>query len=106
MTPDNDDAIDALLRAGFDGPVADDGFTDRLMRRLPPRRRPVPWLAMAGACIGLVVGWLSLWPSPVLHAGWSEWLHSRPSTAAFTLLLVVAGMSLLGLGWGLAESDD
>lgn len=106
MTPDNDDAIDALLRAGFDGPVADEGFTDRLMRRLPPRRRPVPWLAMAGAGIGLVVGWLSLWPSPVLHAGWSEWLHSRPSTAAFTLLLVVAGMSLLGLGWGLAESDD
>ena len=106
MTPDNDDAIDSLLRAGFDGPVADDGFTDRLMRRLPPRRRPVPWLAIAGAGIGLVVGWLSLWPSPVLHAGWSEWLHSRPSTAAFTLLLVVAGMSLLGLGWGLAESDD
>lgn len=27
-------------------------------------------------------------------------------TAAIALLLVVGGMSLLGLGWGLAESDD
>ena len=39
MNHEHDDAIEALLRTAFDGPVRDDGFSARVMQRLPPRRK-------------------------------------------------------------------
>jgi len=106
MNQAHDDAIDALLRRRFDGPVADDGFCDRVMHRLPPRRRRVAWPLWCGILVGAVACWLSLRVTPLLHAGWRDWLGGELSAPAAMLLLATAGMSLLALGWILAEAED
>lgn len=104
MNP-NDDAIEQLLRARFDGPLADDGFSERVMRSLPPRRRRIDWPARAGLAAGAVACWASLQSAPLLHAGWNAWLGGRLTTPAIAVLLAVAGMSLLALWWSVAEGD-
>ncbi len=106
MNPRNDDAIDALLRAQFEGPVRDEGFSERVMQALPPRRRRVDWPLRAGIAAGVVACWLSLLSAPVLQAGWSAWASGRLTASAIALLLAVAAMSLLALGWSVAEGDE
>lgn len=75
MNDPHDSSIDALLRRGFEGPVADDGFSDRVMRQLPARRRPLRWqlpvcmLAGLGACL-----W-SLSSAPLIRVGWQDWMR-------------------------------
>jgi hypothetical protein len=102
----NDDAIEALLRRQFEGPVADDGFSERVMRQLPPRRRRIAWPLWLGLLAGACACWLSLAGTPLLHAGWRDWLDGELSAPAMGLLLAVAGMAWLALGWTLAESED
>lgn len=106
MNHPHDDAIEALLRQQFDGPVPDDGFSGRVMQRLPPRRRRVAWPVWAGVVAGAGACWLSLLTSPLLHVGWRDWAGGEPSTSAIAWLLAVAGMSLLAMGWSMAEADD
>lgn len=106
MNDVHDDQIEALLRRGFDGPVPDAGFSERVMRRLPPRRRRVAWPLWGGFLAGAVAGSLSLLRSPLLHAGWHDWLRGDWSAPAVVLLLAVAGMSLLACGWGVFEAGE
>ncbi len=105
MNP-NDDAIDALLRTQFDGPVADDGFSERVMQALPPRRRRSDWPLRAGIAAGVIACWFSLRSAPVLHAGWSAWVSHQLTAPAIALLLAIAGMSLLALWWSVAEAGE
>jgi hypothetical protein len=107
MNDPSDDALDALLREQFDGPVAADGFTERVMARLPPRRRRFrTWPMAAGIAGGIVTCWLSLRSLPVMDAGWRDWLASAPSASAMTLLFAVSGVSLLAALWALAEAGE
>lgn len=107
MNDPSDDALDALLREQFDGPVAGDGFAERVMERLPPRRRRLrTWPMAAGVAAGMVACWLSLRSVPVINAGWQDWQALELSPSAMTLLLVVSGVSLLALLWALAEADE
>ena len=102
MNPRNDDAIDALLRAQFEGPVRDEGFSERVMQALPPRRRRVDWPVRAG----IVACWASLLSAPLLREGWSAWASGRLTASAMALLLAIAGMSLLALWWSVAEGGE
>lgn len=102
----NDDAVDAMVRKQFDGPVPDDGFCDRVLQQLPLRRRPITWPLAAGVLLGTGACWCSLFAEPLLHAGWRSWLHGELSGPTVTLLAAMAGMSLLALGWAVAEADD
>ena len=105
MTDPEDFDIDALLRAQFDGPVPDDGFADRVLRQPRPRRRRVPWPIAAGLVAGVVACWLSLLPTPLLRAGWLDWVHGEWSGAALVLVAAMAGMSLLACWWTAMEPD-
>ncbi len=105
--PQDDDEIDALLRRQFDGPLPDQGFSERVMQRLPKtRRRRVAWPLWAGVVAGLGACWSQLLPAPLLQAGWRDWAGGELSAPAITLLLVAAGMSLLASCWSLAEADE
>lgn len=108
MMKDPDDAaIEALLRQQFDGAVPDDdGFCERVMQQLPPRRRRVAWPVWAGLFVGVASCWLSLQATSLLRIGWRDWGHGEWSMPAIALLVVMAGMSLLAFGWALAESQD
>lgn len=106
MTEPSDNAIEALLRQHFDGPVRDDGFSDRVMQRLPPRRRRAAWPLWAGVVAGIVACWLGLLHAPLLHAGWSDWVHGEWSMPAVAVMVAIAGMSLLAACWSVAETSS
>ncbi len=107
MNDPSDDALDALLREQFDGPVPADGFCERVMERLPSRpRRLRTWPMVAGVVAGMVACWLSLRSVPVMNIGWKDWLALEPSSSAMTLLLIVGGASLLAVLWALGEADE
>jgi hypothetical protein len=106
MNPSQDDAIEALLRRQFDGPVPDAGFSRRVMQRLPRRRHRVVWPLWAGILSGAAACWVVLQFSRLLQIGWHDWLGGHWSASAVTVLLAMIGMILLTLAWGVAEADD
>jgi hypothetical protein len=106
MNPINDDDIDVLLRKSFDGPAPVAGFCYRVMQQLPPRRRQRAWPLVAGVLAGAFLCSLSLISSPLWRAAWHGWLVGEWSASTITMLSTMAGMSLLALGWSLAEPDD
>jgi hypothetical protein len=106
MNPRHDDDIDALLRQSFDGPAPDAGFSDRVMQQLPPRSRPSRWPLAAGVVAGAIACSLHLSASPLWRAAWQGWLVGEWSTSTILMLATMAAMSLLALGWTLAEADD
>jgi hypothetical protein len=106
MSEPQDDAVEALLRAHFEGPVPDAGFSADIMHRLPPRRRRHMWPLAVGLVTGAAVCWLSLQSVPLVRVGWRDWLSGQLSAPALTLLLVMASLSLLTLAWTIAEADD
>jgi hypothetical protein len=106
MTKEIDDALDALLREQFDGPVPDDGFCLTVMDRLPARRRHGNWPMVAGISAGVALCWLTLWFSPIANAGWRDWLSGEPSASALALLIAMTGLAVLTLAWTIAEATD
>lgn len=107
MNDPSDDALDALLREQLDGPVPADGFTERVMARLPPRRHRLrTWPMVAGFGGGMAACWLSLRSLPLMDTGWKDWLALEPSASAMTLLAIVSGVSLLAALWALGEADE
>lgn len=106
MNPSRDDATDALLRRQFDGPVTDEGFSQRLMHRLPRRGRRAAWPLWFDILAGAVACWLALLSSPLPLAGWRDWMSGEWSTPVVIMLLATLGMAMLALAWGVAEADD
>lgn len=105
MNGEKDDDIDVLLRGQFEGPVPDDGFCDRVMEQLPPRRRNI-WPLVAGALAGVATCWLSLWSSPITYAGWRDWVSGELSASGIVLFIAMISMAMLALAWTIAEADD
>ncbi|HRF83842.1 MAG: hypothetical protein J0L89_09145 [Xanthomonadales bacterium] len=105
MTNPNDDAIETLLRRRFEGPAIDAGFSERVMQRLPPRRRRVAWPLWLGLLAGTVAGCLSLAGAPILDAGWRDGPTGGFSAQAWSLLLAAAVLTWMAVGWALAESE-
>jgi len=105
MNEQHDSSIRALLRENFDGPVADDGFCDRVMRQLPARRRARRWQLPAGILTGLVACLWHLSSTPLIRAGWQDWMQGSISHASAIMLLAVMATSLLASWWALAEVD-
>ncbi|MFK2879251.1 hypothetical protein [Rhodanobacter hydrolyticus] len=105
MSHTSDDELDALLRRSFDGPVPDEGFSEKLMQRLPPHRRRIAWPLWSGVLAGVGAGGLSLLRAPLLGDGLRDWLRGEWSAPAVALLLAATGMSLLACWWSMAEAD-
>jgi hypothetical protein len=106
MNEPHDDDVDALLQKQFDGAVPDEGFCERVMQRLPPRRRRATWPVWTGILVGAASCWMSLQALPVLRAGWRDWMHGAWSPSAVTLWSAMACMTLLAFGWALLESRE
>lgn len=106
MNPIHEDDIDALLRKSFDGPVPDDGFCDRVMQRVPLRRRAPAWPLAACVIAGIALCWLSLSGSALWRNAWQAWIAGHWSASLVAVLATTAALSLLALGWGLSEAED
>lgn len=105
MNDPRDSSIDALLRSQFEGPLADDGFCDRVMRQLPARRRPLRWQLPVGMLAGLGACLWSLSSAPLIRTGWHDWTHGSLSLEAVMMMLALMGMSLLVSWWALTENE-
>jgi hypothetical protein len=90
----------------FDGPAPDAGFSDRVMQHVRPRRRASAWPQVACVFAGALMCWLSLAGSSLWRAAWQGWLAGQWSASTVITLAMLAGLSLLALGWTLAEADD
>ena len=106
MNESRDDTIETLLRQQFEGPVADDGFSERVMQDLPLHRRRATWPLWIGALMGTAACGFCIDTVPLFHSGWRDWLAGEPSTSAIGMWVVMAAFSLLALVWGLVESSD
>ncbi|MCA1714516.1 MAG: DUF5056 domain-containing protein [Gammaproteobacteria bacterium] len=106
MNHSDDNEIEALLRTQFDGAAPDDGFSDRVMQQLPPRRRHAAWPLLAGILAGTGACWFSLSSTPLLQVGWQNWINGELPASTITLMSVIAGMSLLALWWATMEAED
>lgn len=99
----SDQDLDELLRRAFTGAVDDDGFSARVMRALPVRPRPRPWLLPGAAMAGGLLAWWVLLPSPLLQQFAQEWLAGSFGGASAGVCLLSFGVALLGCGWALEE---
>jgi hypothetical protein len=83
-----DDWLDALLHDDASNPIADAGFTQRVMLRLPAAnvidsvrdRRFERW-TLAGAVMGTLIAWLnSAWPdTEAMASSITSFIHLQPS---------------------------
>lgn len=105
MNQARDNTIEALLRKQFDGPVPDEDFSQRVMHHLPRRRRAT-WPLWGGVLAGAGGSWLTLSSSPLLRTAWRDLVRNDWSAPAITVLLVMLGMAMLALSWGVAETMD
>ncbi|MEQ1672171.1 MAG: hypothetical protein ABL893_15045 [Hyphomicrobium sp.] len=106
MNDEMENAIDLLLREQFEASVADDGFCDHVMARLPAIRRRNTWPLAAGTFAGLATCWFSLWFSPITYAGWRDWFSGELSASAIALFISMMTMTILALAWTITETDD
>lgn len=106
MNPTRDNAIEALLRRQFDGPLRDEGFSERVVQRLPRRHHRVAWPLWSGMLVGACACWVALLPSPLLRASWMDWSSGAWSASAVIVLLAMLAMAVLAVAWGVAEADD
>jgi hypothetical protein len=104
MNDISDRQIEELLRRDFSGAVPEDGFSVRVTRALPARRRQLPWLLPTAALAGGLMAWLSLLPSPLLQRAAQEWLAGSFGAASAGVCGLLLGVLLLGCGWALDES--
>jgi hypothetical protein len=104
MNEISEQQIDEQLRRDFGDGVPDDGFSARVIRALPPRRRPRPWLLPTAALAGSLLAWLALLPSPLLQQAAQEWLAGSFGATSAGVCVLLLGVSMLGSGWALEES--
>lgn len=106
IEPDDrsDRALDELLRKGFQGEVADAGFSARVMRALPPRRRERPWLLPAAALAGGLLAWLAVLPAQAWQDLAREWLAGEPGPLTLGVGALMLVVSMLGCAWALDEN--
>lgn len=106
MNDEMDDMIDSMLCEQFDGPVPNDGFSERVMTVLPARRRRTKWPMAAGIFAGIAAWGFTLSSAPLAVEGWRDWLSGIPSAPAITLIGAMLSMAFLALAWIVAEADD
>lgn len=105
MNTNSNESIETLLRRSFDGPVADDGFSEHVMQRLPARRVRRNWLLPAGIIAGTGACWIALTSTSLVRAAAHDWASGKPSTTTLVMLAAIAGMSLLASWWAMTEAE-
>jgi hypothetical protein len=101
MTPLNDDTIDELLREGFT--VADDGFSAKVIQRLPRQRRFPVWGPMIGLILGVAASALCLFTETLAGAGGAPGMGGPNVLAVMIWTGIAIGLSLLAMGWAISE---
>lgn len=98
----NSDWIETLLRAERAVPVKDEGFVERLLPHLPPRRRRWGWIAPAMTTLGILLALLSLGgPGRALFV----LRHTEVAGGVPLILLLPLLILLVSSLWALSDSQ-
>lgn len=101
-----DTELDALLRRDFvAATVPDDGFSTRVLRALPPRRRKRAWLLPVAALVGALLAWLTLLPAAPWLEVLREWATEQIPLSAWVVWALLFGTGLLGCAWAVEEAE-
>lgn len=105
MNDNLNESIETLLRKSFDGPVSDDGFSERVMQALPARRVRRRWMLPAGIIAGVVACWIAMTSTSLIRVASHDWASGRLSATTLIVLATIAGMSLLASWWAMVEAE-
>jgi hypothetical protein len=105
MSDPSNQSIETLLRRSFDGPVPDNGFSERVMQLLPARRVRVNPMVAAGIVAGIAACWIALTSTSLVRDAGHDWTSGKPSSSILIMLAAIAGMSLLASWWAMAEAE-
>lgn len=97
--------IDALLRDVFDGPVADDGFSVRVMQKIPTQRKTHHSYSLIAFAVGLFALMWQVLSSSVFEKAWHDLAQAQFSITVMVLFAVFFGASLLISAWVLTEAE-
>lgn len=105
MSDHSNESIENLLRRSFDGPVPDNGFSERVMLLLPARRARRNWLVPAGIIAGTFSCWIALTSTSLIRVASHDWASGKLSTTILIMLAAIGGMSLLASWWAMVEAE-
>lgn len=98
-------SVDALLRELKEEPVADDGFCDRVIQKIPARRKTnYVYLAIAFA-VGMLAFFWQMVSTPMFLQGWHDLAQGQVSMAVMLVCAVFFLVSLLVSAWVLTEPE-
>jgi hypothetical protein len=106
MSDHSNESIEALLRASFDGPVPDAGFSERVMQALPARRVRRRWLIPASMTAGIVTCWIALSSTSLVRVASHDLVSGKLSASILIMLATILGIALLACWWAVVEADD
>jgi hypothetical protein len=98
-------SVDELLRELYEAPVADDGFCDRVMQKIPKRRKTnYVYLAVAFA-VGMLAFLWQIGSTSLFQQGWHDLAQGQFSFAVMLVCVVFFGVSLSVSAWLLTEPE-
>ena len=107
MTAMEPDRIEHALRRDAATSTADDGFTEGLMRVLPPMRPPRPWLkpalVLGATALGSLLAVLLSPLGTLVGEGLLDLARLRPSPQLGVVLAMATVLAVSG--WVLSEDD-
>ncbi len=106
MAEEPNDPIEDLLRERFEGAVPEDGFSGKVMQRLPQRRRFQGWLPAVGVLLGAVASGVGLFWGRLPEVVWRGGTSGHMTGAVIVWMAIAGGISMMGMGWAVVEGDD
>lgn len=103
---ERDAALDALLSQLRLQPIADEGFSDRVMAALPARRPPQTYsrpLFIAAIVIGSLLALWNMADAELLQAAAQEWQSGSLGLSAALLLGTLLTLATGLAGWAISE---
>jgi hypothetical protein len=102
-TPERDELLERLLLGSGVEPVANEAFSDRIMSKLPTRRRSTrAVLGAAGGGGALLAAW-QLSGAELLHTVAYEFQKGDVGIAGIAVVATMLALGAVLTGWALAE---
>jgi hypothetical protein len=105
MTHQIEQNVDELLRDYYEPLVADDGFCEQVMQKIPAQRKYNYTYFLITLLIGLCVFLWQLTSTALFQHGWQDWMQGDMSLSAVGLCAVLFSMTVCLSWWLLSESE-
>jgi hypothetical protein len=105
MNQEIDPNLDELLRDHYEAPVADEGFSSRLMQTIPQKRPRISRHFLISFLLGMAALLWQTSSSTLFHNAWKDLAQGHLTTSVWLLYGMFASVSLFVSSWLLTESE-